>query len=1546
MKKIRHSLYVLLSALLIGAFLLLYFKGFAPTEVGFVNYPDYLVAGFADSNSSRFIKVSRINWKEGESPSLKKYAAVYIFGMGLRLSPEQKATLDAAVKAGVAVHVTGASSKESDMSSISGKTLEMVDAYMSNGGKENYRRLLNYTRSEIDKKWFFRPSVEEPVKIPSDCLFHIGEGLFFETVAEYEVWYKKAGLYKENAPKLCFLTTNAGPSSAKREHLDDTISAFEKAGFNVYPLYGFRKRMQIMKELSPDMVVLMPHGRFSMGGEDDAVEYLKSRNIPLICPINVFEPYERWKNDQKGMGGGILSQSIVMPEIDGGIAPYVLSAQFKNEAGLYEFKALPDRLEKFSSFIAKLAALKKKANSDKKIVIVYYKGPGANALNASGLEVGDSLLNFLKYLKASGYDTGDIPEDSKGLLEMIQKQTAVFGTYARGAEENFIKSADPELISVEDYKKWALQAMPEKLYSELVESNGEPPGKHMALKKDGKSYLALGRIKFGNIVLMPQSLPGEGEDSSMLIHGVKEAPPHPYVATYLWARFGYNADAIIHFGTHGSLEFTPWKQVALSSYDWPDALIAGIPHFYIYTINNIGEAVIAKRRSYATMLTHLTPPFMESGISGELQAIHEKIDTLETLENESLRQAYEKSIAELAAKLNLHKDLSLAAPDESGALRKEDLMKLHNYIHEIDSAKVGRGLYVIGRKYSDDEASETAKLMAVSAIADSLANVDIQKGTFNEADRANAHIFESRYLDPARKAADAILAGAEPDSFLNPEDLAALKGSGSKRGMSSDKPVDIASAMMAMQAQNSGGRTKSGKKEDLSGEELNKLILKICAEKEQMNFLLSLKDSKSFERAASMDSPAKLEKARQLAKLIPPMAAAVEMLSKDDIRRLVAIMNGDEKKKDEIFRILEEPSSLKSIGEAADELEKSRAERCRNQEYKEAASFAVNQESGEALLSYKAPSIRTMRMYTEKLRKIKERLEYLSAQAANADRIASMRDLDGGKDLASYLKKNDGAFKIFTSRLDRVIAGNTDIYNEYIRSIKLASDALNDIVKYKNALLKSTDSELEAAVNALNGGYIEAGPGGDPIISPDSIPTGRNLYALDAERTPTKEAWQTAIKLNQAVIDAKMKKDGVYPKKVAFSFWGGEFIRGKGVEIAQALHFLGIEPVWDSRGMVKDVKLIPMEKLQRPRIDVVVQTSGQFRGIGASRLQLIDKAVRLAAAADDGDKTNSVKEGVEAAEKFLISKGLSPMQARNYSAVRVFGGVNGNYGTGITGMVEAGDKWEKDSQIAKRYMQNMGAIYTQDRWCEFKEGVFEAALLNTDTVMHQRSSNTSGPISLDHVYEFMGGMNLAVRNVTGKDPDAIFSDLRSRTNPRVQGAKEAAMVEARSTILNPKYIGEMMQEGPSAAETFAETFRNCYGWEVMKPDMLEDYLWEDMKSVYIDDKLNLGVRKFFDEKNPYALQEMSAVMLETIRKGYWKASPETTAQIAAVHMELVEKHKPGCSGFVCNNQKLRDMIASLAKDKSQAENYKKAIEDIRNPSGAGRKDDKGDGMNN
>ena len=187
----------------------------------------------------------------------------------------------------------------------------------------------------------------------------------------------------------------------------------------------------------------MAHGR--MG--EPIVDYLAKQNIPLFSPLNVNRLVEEWERDKMGMNGGFMSQSIVTPEIDGAIRPFALFGHYKDEEGLQHAYAIPERLETFVETVNNYIALQRKPNSEKRVAIYYYKGPGQNALTAGGMEVVPSLYNLLQRMKREGYKVDGLPTSSKELEQMIQSQGAVFGSYAEGAFDRFMETGKPELIT-------------------------------------------------------------------------------------------------------------------------------------------------------------------------------------------------------------------------------------------------------------------------------------------------------------------------------------------------------------------------------------------------------------------------------------------------------------------------------------------------------------------------------------------------------------------------------------------------------------------------------------------------------------------------------------------------------------------------------------------------------------------------------------------------------------------------------------------------------------------------------------------------------------------------------------------------------------------------------------------------------------------------------------------------------------------------------------------------------------------------------------------
>lgn len=1403
--KKKHIFLALLAVIVLGGLAKAYSAWVGTTRIAFLNYQAIALGQISHANDNAMIKLSEITTDDFDH--LDDYDMIIVNGMGLRIDENQRKQLEeASYKVPTLTHA--ATNPANNIVSVDNFDADYLMQYIENGSKKNYHSMLAYIRKFIDGKKFMAPEPERVDERPDYLLTHFdpkdekGDELGFNSIREYNAFLAKNGLYKEGAPTI-LLTGFMGAAP-------DMEKAFEKKGFMVYRINQLQSFIagHHADSIQANAVVNMAHGRLG----DYFVEFLKQKNIPLFSPLNINRLTTDWENDKQGMNGGFMSQSIVTPEIDGAIRPYVVFGQRINKEGLQEIYGIPDRMESFVESVQGYVNLKNKKNSSKRIAIFYFKGPGQNALTASGMEVVPSLYNLLVRLKNEGYNVGKLPANPQELAKMIQAQGAVFGTYAEGAYTQFLQSGHPALVTAQQFAGWTQKALSKKMIKELNQLYGSFPGKYMATD-DGK--LAVARLQFGNVALLPQVMAGVGGDSFKIVHGTDQAPPYTYVASYLWARYGFSADALIHFGTHGSLEYTPRKQVALDSNDWSDRLIGVVPHLYIYTIGNVGEAMIAKRRTYAQTQSYLTPPFKES----ELRQTYKQLsDAIQSYEKKASAEQSLK-VKALTVKMGIARELGLDAKQMNKPYSADEIARVENFAEELANEKITGKLYTLGVPYDNDDVRTSVYAMATDPIAYGMLAVDKLKGRAQEGVEKHKQLFDRLYLSKARNTVTQLLGSAS----VSDEYICRYVGI-------TPAELQMARKVEAMQA----------------APDPIQMMMQMA---DQMGGMKEAKPKRVDHRTVSELRAAKVSHKKKIPQMSREAFEKMEQTGHFPDKMMEAIKKGQ-------------------------------------------------------------------KWYQEDLKK---------AKMAKA-----------GKGKASQKSSKDKGMMM--SKAPKYTRQQIHL----AQAITTVEHALQNVGKYSEALCQSPFNEMSSLMNALNGGFTAPSPGGDLIVNPNTLPTGRNLFSINVENTPSEDAWEKAKELCDNTIKMYCERHkGEYPRKVSYTLWSSEFIETEGATIAQILYMLGVEPVRDAFGRVTDLRLIPSKQLGRPRIDVVVQTSGQLRDLAASRLFLINKAIEMAANAKDDKYDNLVKAGVTESERVLVEKGMSPKEAREVSMYRVFGGVNGNYGTGIQEMVTAGDRWDKESQIAEVYMNNMGAYYGDEKnWETVRKAAFEAALTRTDVVVQPRQSNTWGALSLDHVYEFMGGMNLAVRNVTGKDPDAYLADYRNHSNMRMQEVKEAIGIEGRTTIFNPAYIKEKMKGGASSASTFAEIVTNTYGWNVMKPKAIDKEMWDEIYNVYVKDKYHLGTKEFFDKQNPAALMEMTAVMMESARKGMWKATPQQLKDIAKLHTETVNKYKPSCSGFVCDNAKLRNYIASKT-DAASAKEYQQNVEQIRDAEAAKNSSDKG-----
>ncbi|MDR1959014.1 MAG: cobaltochelatase subunit CobN [Planctomycetaceae bacterium] len=1364
--------------------------------------------------------VHRITKEEMAAAPLENYDILFLRGMGWQPTDEEIANVEKAKARGTAVYVAASTRKStSDLNNLPEETQKKIGEYLSEGDVENLRSMFRYIARELKGH---RVTVPEVVKKPKQGYFHL-EAKLYEKLEDYEKHLD--ALYPnlpKNAPRIVLtgVFLNAY-DTLERKAVNELIEQLASKGMRVYCVMGFGG-LQMLEDCKPDAAVLFPMGR--MAGKDQAIELLSRLNIPCFDAINLMEQKNAWLAEPTAMSGGYMGQAVVMPELDGIIEPTAVAAMETNEEGITLRMPISSRIDMLARRISNWIKLKRMPNGDKKVAVVYYKAPGHSALAASGMETIDSLYNTLCRMKEEGYHLGEnFPASAAELGELLQQQGRTIGQWAVGTMEEFIETGHPEFVPAEDYMKWLESDVPEENRKALFTLWGNAPGKQMTIQKDGRPYLLVTRVRLGNVVLMPQpstaiigddaddaeTTDAQRSDEMTAVHGTDQAPPHFYLGAYLWVRHGFKADALMHFGTHGSLEFTKGKSAVLSDNCWPTILIGDLPHVYPYIINNIGEAMVAKRRSSAVMVTHLTPPFTKSELYGDLDQLRTKLLDYNTVEGDSLKEEILKSVTELVRANDLFKEIGYRvnppeAENENFRLPEDKLEVLEEYLEEVQYADITDGLHVIGREWSEPQVQDTVRAML--------------------GDRGTAQIND-------------------------------VRASGKINGIPKE-----------------------------NAEALSWFIREVTAG--------------NITREQVMTVEKKPEEENEKEK-IPENGERKEPLEQ----------------KPETGGISEE---LKESGKTDTEKPKDATE--------EKKSGAAPPESGMGNLRPDGKGNGTEGM-TDMMRNMGKNMSEEDREKMRE--MMRKRVGEGGGGMPGTMPQGmknmpqTGGGEMAEMMRGMMSAPSLEPKNEEPEDKPLA--LFDAVDRYSRDLKGSIPGELDTVMAALGGGYVKPSSGGDPIINPDAVPTGRNMASVNIEQTPTEEAYQIAKKLTDEIIeDYRNTHDGAYPRRIACTFWGGEYIRTRGVVLAQGLYLMGLRLRRDSRNVVYDVEVIPSEELGRPRIDIVVQTSGQFRDAAGSRIELLDKAVIKVSELPEEKHPNFVKQNSQETELTLKKQGVSASQAREYSTARIFGSPTGNYGTGIMGNISRSET-DESGEVADRYIQNMGGMYRSGKvWGVPVQGLFEAQLQGTDLMIQSRSSNTWGPLSLDHVYEF-NTLALAVREKTGTDPGVWFSDLRNSSRPRAVTAMAAIREEARTTMWNPKYIKGLQNEGASGAAALVEPVRNMQGWNYIQPDTIDASLWDETYRVYVEDKHNLDMKAYFEEKSPYALQDLTAVMLETIRKGMWQPSDEVMQNLAALHIEMVEKHGAGCSAETCGNAKLHAFLGTQAAGNVSLEAYQSAL---------------------
>jgi magnesium chelatase subunit H len=926
-------------------------------------------------------------------------------------------------------------------------------------------------------------------------------------------------------------------------HYDGVIAALEAKGLRVVPAFssGLDARPAVdkyfVKNGVPTVDAVVSLTGFSLVGgpayndASAAEELLAKLDVPYVSAHPVeFQTLQQWQGDARGLLPVEATMMVAIPELDGGIWPMTFGGRSSEQSGeaRRDMVCHPERAAMLAARVARLVELRRTARAERKIAVILFNfPPNAGSIGtAAYLSVFASLHRTLLALRTAGY-TVSVPPTVDALREgILAGNAARYGTNANVAAR----------MGVDDHVRR------QRWLDEIERQWGPAPGRQQS---DGNGLFILGQ-QLGNVFVGVQPAFGYEGDPMRLLFEQGFAPTHAFAAFYRWIDEEFGADAVLHFGTHGALEFMPGKQAGLSGECWPDRLIGDLPNFYLYASNNPSEGTLAKRRIGATLISYLTPPVTSAGLYRGLLDLKASLDRWRALEPGS---------------------------------------------------------------------------------------------------------------DPEQRRSLATLIQAQASA------------------------VELAAAEPAWPADPTG---------------------------------------------------------------------QIVRLGRDLIELEYALI----------------PHGLHVIGEPP-----------------------------------------------------------------NAQQRGEMLDAAGATDPTK----------------------------------RAALDAL-----------LATDTELPAIVHALDGGYLRPAPGGDLLRTTDVLPTGRNLHGFDPFRIPSAFAVQDGARQADRLLARHAADNAALPETIAMVLWGTDNLKTEGGPLAQALWLMGAEPRHDSYGRLCGAALVPMARLRRPRIDVIITLSGIFRDLLPLQTKLLAEAAFLAAGADEPIEQNFIRKHALA---FQAVHGGSLEQA----SLRVFGNADGAYGANVNQLIDHG-AWNDEDELAEAYIRRKGYAYGMTGRPERQDAVLSHVLAGVDVAYQNLDSIEIGVTTVDHYFDTLGGISRAVRRARGT-PVSIYIGDQTRGDGTVRTLSEQVTLETRTRALNPKWYEALLEHGYEGVREIEAHVTNTLGWSATT-GQVAPWIYQQIAQTYVlDDEM----RDRLATLNPTASMKIANRLLEANERRYWAPDAETLESLRRAGEELEDR---------------------------------------------------------
>ncbi|MQG11224.1 MAG: cobaltochelatase subunit CobN, partial [SAR202 cluster bacterium] len=604
---------------------------------------------------------------------------------------------------------------------VSPSEVDAVFSYLIRGGVTNFQNMFLFLS---DSYLGSEHGHEAPSEVSWEGVYHQSEpdGMDVQDFIERR--------FQAGRPNIAILFYRAHWMSGNLRTVDALVNRLEELGANVLPVYSFSLKHNpegdgqanrtfteilcdpdgqarvhcIINTMGMSMTDLREGvATFATGPQ---VDHLDKLNVPIIQGIFSTGNEADWEASSLGLGPVDTAMSVALPEFDGRIitvpisfkeevASEVNGRNEKMDARLQRNLPQLDRIDFLARLSVKWAALRLKPNSEKRVAIILSNYPTKDARvgNAVGLDTPASVINVLNAMKDGGYQVTDIPADGDELVHRIIERCS--NDTDTLTEEQLRLAAGH--VSGKQYSEW-FATFPKQVQTELRAAWGEPPGQVYRTGDD----LAIAGIDLGNVFVGLQPPRGFGENPIAVYHSPDLAPTHHYVAYYRWVRDIFMADAMVHVGKHGTMEWLPGKGIGLSNSCYPEVTLEDLPLFYPFIINNPGEGAQAKRRAHATIVDHLIPPMTTADSYGDIARLEQLMDEhyqCQTLDPAKL-PFLEGQIWDMVRQADLDRDLGVdELPEDFG----DFILHIDGYLCELKDAQIKDGLHTLGEVPQDEQ---------------------------------------------------------------------------------------------------------------------------------------------------------------------------------------------------------------------------------------------------------------------------------------------------------------------------------------------------------------------------------------------------------------------------------------------------------------------------------------------------------------------------------------------------------------------------------------------------------------------------------------------------------------------------------------------------------------------------------------------------------------------------------------------------------------------------------------------------------------------------